>query len=311
MVTTLARPLTCVALALAALISGCSSGGGSGSGADGDLLDRLPSDARMVASVDLAKAREALGLPVGADPLEGDPENELRLVFIAGFALPHLQAPTPDPAREALDHGQIEAAVSGGEFGSQVTVVQTRQPVEEALDALEKEGYRRDGDVLASEKPAGRVSQIAYGAAGEADGLLVLASTREVLDEAIEGGGGADAPWRELLESVEGPLRLAVPSDGDCLQGLAGADSLKPAEGEIVVDPDGDPERSRASFLEDADEPSGRSLPGPFRGAEFDEAKVDGDLLRAPFSYDSNAPGPSPVGGLLGDVPASSFYDCG
>lgn len=295
------RLLLALTLAAATLVIGC----GDGASPD-DLLAQLPSDAELLATVDFSAAREALELPEDADPLDrGGGRGAQRLLFTVAYALPHLERPGDLPVTAALDHGRIRAAATGGLAPQgQVTVIATEQSVEEVLEGLEQRGYRREGQILASDEPSVKV---VYGAAAEADGLLVLAGSREALEGVLESEDGGTGPARELLDELEGPVRIASARDrtrGSCLLGLGAADRPGAGKGELVLRVEGgaDPKRSRFDDKE-------QSLPFT-REVRFGTAKADGDLLRTPFSYDAKDPGVSPLALVRGDLLADQLYGC-
>jgi hypothetical protein len=78
--------------ALVLLVCGALAGCGEDDDA-GDLLDRLPGDARALSVIDLAAVKERLGLPEDADPPEPPREGggsgaQARLFGYAGGAFP-------------------------------------------------------------------------------------------------------------------------------------------------------------------------------------------------------------------------------
>ena len=296
------RPLLALAFAAAALVIGC----GGGASVE-ELLAHLPADAELLASVDLAAAREALDLPEDADPLDrGGGRADQRLLFTAAYALPHLERPVDLPIMAALDHGRIRAAATGGlPPEERVTVVDTEQSVDEVLEGLEQRGYRREDRILESEEPPVRV---VYGAAAEADGLLVLAGTGEALEGALESEDGAAGSARKLFDELEGPVRVASGRErpgGGCLRGSGGTDRLGAGKGELVLRVEGGAEPKRARF--DAKQ---QRLPFT-RSVRFGSAEADGELLRVPFSYEANKPGVSPLALVRGDLLAGALYGCG
>ncbi len=296
---------------IAACLTGCGGGGGGGGGGGNgqngrEPLDRLPSGARFVAAVDVAGAREALGLPVDADLVLGGSADEKRLFLAAAYALPHLQQPVKLPILEVLDHKRIEAAASGGQAqNQQVTAVRTSQPPSEVLEGLEDQGYRRDGDLVVSDEAP---STVVYGAAAESDGLLFLASDEEGLRQALAGKDEqAGAAERLLRDELEGPVRLAsARPDADCLRAIGAQEAVDPAAGEFALGPAGEPDPQRVRLG------AGPETAAPFlREIRFEEAQADGRLLRVPYSYEAGRTRPSPAGLLMGDLPVSAFYDCG
>ena len=295
------RALGPVLLLMAAVAAGC---GGSGTG---ELLERLPSDTPLLATIDLAAAREQLGLPDDADPTAPNRDAqsaERRLLFAAGYALPHLQRPFDLPILDALDESQIEAAATAGLRGEdQLTVVRTGQPADEVLDGLERGGYRRQGDVVASgESPF----KVVYAAAAESDGLLLLGGSRAAVRRALEGEAAGAGPARKLMDELDGALRVAATGSGSgCVRGVAGGERLKPSEGDLLLRVEGvaRPERSPLG--------DGAGLERELaRNAHFEKPTAEGDLLRIPFSYDTRKSGLSPLALVTGDAVAGALYRC-
>lgn len=303
----MARGLSCV-VALALLGIGCS-GGGAKSDGQGDLLDRIPADSRFVSVVDLVEAREALDLgdKAGLETVK-DKTVGLSFVFAAAQGLPHLQNPNfdADPIADALDIGQVQGAATGGYGLKDVTVVRTTQPVDEVLDRMVEGAYEPKGDAVVHVRGASQVLGVTYGAAREAGGLLVLARDEDSLEAALEENPSADKPWRNLIDGVDGAVRvLLYPGGGRCLTGIAGSDSIEPREGEFLLEPSGEPDTGRLGFIGGE-----RSGPNPFGGIDFGDAEESGNFLRVPFDYGSR-PAISPALSLRGDLPVSTYYDCG
>jgi len=298
------RILLFIALtAAAAAAAGC----GGSAGTD-ELLVPLPPDPPLLATVDLTAAKERLGLETDADPTapQGDAGSEdLRLLFAAGLVLPHLLRPESDlPISEALDAERIEAAVTAGlRDEGQLTVVRTEQSADEVLEALEREGYKRDGDLVRTDES---LFKVVYAAAAERNGVLLLGGSAKAVRKGLNAEDGGAGPARDLLDELEGTVRVAASATGSgCLRGLGGGDRLDPPGGELIMRVKGKADPGATPLG------GGQEVERPLtRGVRFDEPEADGGRLRIPFSYDPGVAGVSPLGLVTGDLPASAFYRC-
>ncbi len=101
-----------VLLAAALLLSACS-GGDDDAGATGDLVERLPGNARAISVVDLAEIKDRLGLPADTDPTErpGDGLARARLFAYSAAAFPYLVR-LERPLMDAVDESRVTAAAS-------------------------------------------------------------------------------------------------------------------------------------------------------------------------------------------------------
>lgn len=235
-------------LTLAAIPSGCSTGGEDGSGDDGTgasetltlrtpervdtiaaLLDRVPGDTTAISVVDIAAARRALGLPATADPTDDSGKISSPGYRLAEFTEPVLdgladEVPSKRDA-QAVDFGRVTAAVSLRTFEqNEMVMVLTPQPRREIEAALMRNPRQpvkavAAGILLAtgqanSEAPARALGSLDYVALGEGFVAVTdtLARARAVLAESGPARGFAVA--RRYLDSVRGEERAVTIADG-------------------------------------------------------------------------------------------------
>ncbi|MBA3302037.1 MAG: hypothetical protein H0T15_09240, partial [Thermoleophilaceae bacterium] len=200
-----------------------------GSGADAQALTgKLNPKTPAAAAVDLTEVREALDLPADADP-----RKERELLFLAGLAIAPLQSPKETPVGDAIDFGQVSAAAGGGLFSpTAVNVLASGQDFDEIAEKLGAEGFRRDGDVLVTDRPA---FEAGASAVAGGDGLIALATTPGEARAALEREED-ETPLARALELVDGPVRAAsVAADQSCFESYAASDEVKPQGGEVVI----------------------------------------------------------------------------
>jgi hypothetical protein len=294
-----------IVLAPAALAA-CGGGSDDG-GSGGDLVERVPGNARVIGFVDFEAAKETLGLPADADPSDlPDAEGEdflahQRLFAAAGLALPYLSRPTGPPLSEAIDHSRVNAAASAPIIGEDsMAVLATDQPFDEIAERLEADGYRRDGDVLVSDEP---FLEIGFRAVGAGDGVVAMAQTAEGVQAALDGGAGEGGEeLRDLLDEVDAPIRAASRVEGNCLTGVAVGDELSPASGVLLM-------RAEDGAEAEAFRAEGIHQLGYARAFEFEESAADGDLASVGFDYPPR-PGVTPTSLLMGELVLGSFYRC-
>lgn len=297
-----------------ALVAGCSGAddadGGVGAGGRdsvSELVERLPEDALMLASIDLVAVRRELGLPddQGIDDLSDD--SVQQLAFALFEVVPFLGNPRVTPIREALDTGAMSAVASVPyAFAPEraAVVVRTAQPFDELAAALEDRGYERDGALLVTD---GRVSEMGgdtvVAAAG--DDLIVLAQSAEVA-RAVAAGEGDGPALADAFDAVDGPVRIAfaTPADRDsCVETLAAGSQVDPAEGAIVV---------TVAEPDDADELE--LLPGDSpvaRGVDLDPLRVDGRTVTTRYRYHRDDGFGSPLAFLTAATSeGDGFYRC-
>jgi hypothetical protein len=290
-------------VALAAVLA-CGCGGGEDGDGAQELLDRLPGDARSVALVDLDAAREALELPEDhdfADFRSGGGEARRRLAFAAAQGLPYLLRPSDTPLTKALDHSRIHAAASTSTLGSgSLAVVETDQSFEDIAERLEREGYRRQEDLLITEAP---YTSVVFPVVGEEDGLILLGGSRAAVSGA---GDGPPRPAGLLEELGDAPVRGGAVMSSGCVRGIAVSDELEPERGELVIRTEGDASADRVRL----DEAIGASALGRPRGFETGEPEAEGDLARIEYDYSNAGAGTNLITLLQANLPVALLYDC-
>jgi hypothetical protein len=269
------------------------------------LAERIPEGpVAAVTAVDLAAARDALGLPPDAAPIGASPDDsgeELRFASVVGTAIPHLGQPRDVPVAEAIDPGEVTAAASSAFSGPEaVTVLATEQPFDEIAASLEDAGYRREGEVLQTLESG---TEVVHTIVAGGDGVVAMGGDLELVSSAAEGEtpspSGTD---RELLASLaEAPAISAVGSRDACVEGFAVADELAGGRGEMEIVAAG--EASADRFAAD------RAKAGPLADFEFEDPRVDAQSVTVPFTYPLSVPG-TPLAVVTGELPSREIYDC-
>jgi len=314
---TRSRSLLALALALAAL-SGCggddttttATEAGTSEGV-GKLTNYLPADAQLISAVDLAAAREELGLDPDADVTDAgpvvdgdvtldDPEGEL--ITAAGIGIPPISSfltmLKEDPTIAALDGTEITAAASNQiDPKGQVEVIQTEQPFEQIAEALVKQGYEREGDAL-SKQGAG-ISEVA----DAGDGVVVLSGGDGYsAAELAQSPPGGPEDLVALLEPPGEPIGIAnTPVDtSGCVTAYGGREKADASGGTIRLLIDGQPNLDNldAAALQEV----GITTAG--------DAKAEGDVIEIPFEAEPQ-PGGNPIGQAVANIKPSEIYDCG
>jgi hypothetical protein len=290
-----------VALLLTVALAACGDEPGSP-----ELVDRIPENASGIAALDLDRARRALDFDEDFDPSKaGQDGAERRLLYASALAMPWLSRPQEVPLREAIDHSQVTAAVtSDAGFGSTaVTLLATDQSLDEVGEVLEKQGYRRDGDVLVSPE---RFVEVVYPAVAGADGVLAMGSDADAARAALDRSDGG-GPSVELLETLgEPPVRVAGEVESDCLRGLGVADELQPARGKVVIFTENEADLDAVRLEEavaDISEQASNEL-------ELEDPDADGDLVAVEYGYEDAGPETSLTGLLRADLRVDALYEC-
>jgi hypothetical protein len=272
-------------LALAAVMPACGEDEGNDGTAEAlappvdatALLDYVPADRSGVRLVDLAAAREELGLPADADASDlGGGDAQSHLGAAASAVIPYLSLPRTRPIEDAIDHGAITAAAGNVVHGGPgMTALATSQSLDDIAVTLVTEGYEREGDLLVSDSSfvAGSYGVIA----DTGDGVIVLGYERGTVKRAIEDSPGEGNPARLLLEEVGGVTRGAVaPARLDCIDGIAAGQSADLRSGEILIEVRGEAAAQRFRL------PDALTLPE----FEFGKPDVDGRALTAKVGVD-------------------------
>jgi hypothetical protein len=312
-------------VALAAMIAfsaGCGGGGdesststtttpasGGGGAATAGLTDYLPTDAALLAVVDVAKAREELGLPpdadaadVGALSSEGLDAPESQLVLAAALGATPLAVAAlsgaPDPVATALDGSAIEAAASNqGDPEGPVAVIRTRQSFDDLASKLADAGWERSGRTITNAEEE-RVSEITE--AG--DGVIVFSGKGASANELVASPPGGPKTMAALLAGDGPSVGLATtipPSHRGCLRAFGGRETADNTEGVMRFQLDGAADAADVdlSGLEES-------------GVEVGEVEVAGDIVEVPFTADLG-PSTNPINQVLADFAFTDFYDCG
>jgi hypothetical protein len=247
------------------LAAGCGSDSGS-SDTEADLAAALPGDPMFVSYMDFDAAKEALGLPDDADPVDfdalgslDDPTPEGELVDAARSALPHASEAfsvrfEADSTTAAIDHTQVSAAAAS--IDTRVAVLESDQPFDAIAEELEASGFELDGDVYDGES-AEPEAQLPY-VADLGDGRLVVAAELAEAEAAVAGdtvAGEAAA----LLDELESPQRqaVAIEDEGACVTAFALGGEPGGSEVELVFAVDGEAEADRvASELDTGEAPT-------------------------------------------------------
>jgi hypothetical protein len=319
------------AVALAAGALGCGSEEPPPDEPIDELARYLPGgDSGGLALADVAAAREQLGLSANADALafeiladeDYDPRSpEARLLASAGLAMPNFGTvsrsetytvpagtdldrvrpdfppPKPNSFTEAFDGRAIAAAVTGGSADGPrggLTAIRTSQPFDELADALARQGYQREGDVLS--KPGADTNEVAYAGGG----VVVLSNKEASAAEAIADPGGGLAPALALLEPADEPVAMAdVGLAEDCVTGYGGWHDATGSSGAFVIAIDGAAELERVE----------RDGFERFTSTDLGEPSVEGSAVEVPFSGGGEK-GASPLR-LLQVSFGRGLYDCG
>jgi hypothetical protein len=301
----LALPL----LAAAAIVAGC--GDDAEEPAEEPALNQIAAfiapDAPVISFVDFGQARDQLGLPADADPLDfealkdedlNDPSPEAQLVGDAVIGMPSLTSFVitldEDPASAEFDGSQITAAASTISDGFPMTVIQTTQPFSEISDGLTELGYTADADGTTLTKEGERFEQVADGG----DGIIVIANNGAAAD-AIANKGDGPTELVDLLEPADQPIQAVgtgVPSN--CITVLGGWENADTTEGVLRFQFDSEPsaENFDTAVLD-------KSL-----DITTEEPTIDGDTAEIPFTGEAGPPG-SRVRVLL--TRFVTGYDCG
>jgi hypothetical protein len=322
------------AVALAAGAIGCGSEDPPPDEPIDELARYLPGgDSGLLVFADVTTAREQLGLPADADALafeillgrDYDPESpEAQLLESTGVAMPsfglapqkgvtevvpagtdlnvgaalsQLPKPRPDPFTEAFDGGAIAAAATGSSADGSpgpLTVIRTSQPFDELAEALAKQGYQRDGDVVS--KPGAETNEVADAGGG----VIVLSSKGASAAEAVAEPGGGLPPALALLEPADEPIAIAdVGLAEDCVTGYGGWQDATGSSGVFVIATDGEGERERVELDELK----------RFTSADLRDPSDEGSTVEVPFRGGGEK-GASPLRLLLVSF-GRGLYDCG
>ncbi len=318
---TVTRLKRAIALTVAvAGLAGCGGGDDSTSttstpaqapsGTTAKLAAYLPTDAPLIAEVDVAAARRELGLDPDADATDieavadaqaglDDPSGELVTATATGIppVTSFLLAGEKDPFVEALDGSEISAAVSNqSDPDGPVSVIATSQSFEDLASKLEDGGYERDGDTLTD--PSAVVAEVA--SAG--NGVVVATGKGASATDLIDSPPGGPAELTSLLDFGAGSMSAATAVTTDqssCVTALGARGPADATGGTARLQVDG---TADAANVDTVALNAANVKPG--------EPKADGDTVEIPFTAPPQ-PGGNPVGQVLVTADPAKLYDCG
>lgn len=275
--------LCAVALSLSSCVDGSVNNAAT---KPAELARYLPEKTRFIQAVDVARAREELGLPEDANAAPtnnklGRPNSpQSRLFEVTSNAFPTVSEAylTEFKARGSspLDGTLIRAAADGeGLDAGRMTIVSTAEAFEDVAAKLELTGYDRNGSIYVAGKRTPETAATIVADAG--DGRVVFADERaaanEVLDRFAEDAD--PGPVAEALQAVNGTVRLAVAAErgsASCVTEFAASQSSPGTRAIVALEIEGekpDPERFN---------------PRVFTGLETGTPSVLVDALIVPFS---------------------------
>jgi hypothetical protein len=280
---------------------------GCGGGEPSDLAEYFPAAAPLYSTVDLAAAREELGLPDDAEALPfqamidqefelDSPEGQLMVATQLGAPQLALSVQTLqlDPVTETFDDTAITAAATAPTEDGILTAIQTDQDFDDLADGLGAEGYERDGDTLTNADA--EIQEVA--SAG--DGIVLFSDRTGVAGEAASDPPGGPAELLDLLAGADQAIAQAGTGLGDtCVVAFGGWENPQGTEGAIRIEVDGTADAERVDL--DALGEGGDTL-------DLGEPSVDGSTIEVPFTAESDQ-GAFAIRALIqttfGDV-----YDC-
>ena len=298
------RLLILVAAALA--LAGCG-GSSAPQGAD-DLVKYLPRDSLFVTVVDVDAARKEAQLDQGFDVLDvtvirdaGSAESQV-VTSASGALVPLNRALTfaraDDPVLKAFDGTKISAAASdGGVTGRVTNAIRTSQPFSDIADALEKDGWKRDGDALIPPK----VTDLAR-ITDAGDGVVLL--TGRDIDAAalVDDPPGGPAGLKDVFGTAKGSVRIAAfPKGAECVRAIGGWETANLDNGVIRLVVDGEP---------DAEAVDGKGLL-PALALSQPSEHADDHLVEIPFTVEEEGAFRVPLSDLVKSQGYRDLYDCG
>ena len=253
------------------------------------LVDYFPDDAWQFHATDFVSARVELRLPADASPIEypggieNASEDEIRFVGAGLLSLPYAQMAAAgrfDPSKSALsraiDHSQVEGAVRADVPEGRMAAITTTQPFDEIAEALEEEGWTRDGDVLSG----GDRREGEWSVSVSDDDDVIVTATRERMDAVLDGDNDGNTAGA-MMGGIGGSVRFGLARlDGTgCVETLAGGGDAASGRGTVLVDGGDDPDPDAvAAATADA------------KGVEFGPPEVRGNVVRVPFSDEGDTP---------------------
>jgi len=267
-----------------------------------ELVRRLPETTMSVTTLDAVAAATALGADRSAlgqrgvlPPLFGDdgpdPDGQLGSALV-GIISP-LVSPS-DTAHEIIDLGLVTGVVRASTsepFGGLV-IIATGQPRDEFASAYTDAGYAPAGDevYVLPEEPAPGDASGGYPAIVVSDGLLVLATTTDVLDR-WQAATGPDDDVVAMLETAGESVAISIllPPRGAASCGESVAIVTDGTTDELLILDGGDDrlDRQAADLL----------------GFQIGEARPDGEVTRYPLTVGDPTFAALVIGDVLIDSP--------
>jgi hypothetical protein len=274
-----------------------------------ELAQYLPTgEPGSVYFADVAAARKELKLPADAEalPYESvvdqsiDPASaEWDLMTAVQPALSPLglsdeAKASLDPVAEAFDDRAISAAVSGGAEAA-MTAIKTTQSFDDLAEALEAEGFDRDGDTLNSSTHP-RVTEVT----DAGDGVILISNQPEAAADAAADPPGGPKESLELLERADQPIGLAIGGNGQsCVEAYGGWENAAGTKGTFAFETSDAVEADRIET--DALSDGG--------GGDLAEPQIDGSVVEVPFTASSDSR-PAVVRAIV-SATFGNLYDCG
>jgi hypothetical protein len=257
---------------------------------------------------DIAAAKAELGLPADAEALPyesvvdqsidlASPEWDLMTAVqpaLSPLGLSDKAQASLDPVAEAFDDRVISAAVSGGAEAA-MTAIKTTQSFDDLADALEAEGFDRDGDTLNSSTHP-RVTEVTD--AGE--GVILISNQPEAAADAASDPPGGPKESLELVARADQPIGLAIGGNGQsCIAAYGGWENAAGTKGTFAFETSDriEPDRIDTETMSDG-----------AGDADLGEPQVDGSVVEVPFTAESES---RPL--VVRDIVSATFgnlYEC-
>jgi hypothetical protein len=272
---------------------------------DGDeglasLASRLPATTASFQAVDAVVAADALGADRGALgggdlPAVFDEDGDLAPSGALNSALGGVIGPLAGPfatAHKVVDLGQVRTAVTATTPDGAFLAILTDQPTDALVDGYTGAGFESgDGGSRYLLPDGERDRSGGFPVVLLTDGLVVLASTTEVLDR-WDDGEGPGAEIDALLSAAGDAWAVAGVLDGAGAAGCAQA---------VAIVSDG--VTDELLLLDGGSDSVDREAQASF---EIGDPSVDGEVTRYPLESSDPIPAALVTGGVLVDGPPLS-----